>query len=220
MSIHASALQTQLGDLLAQIGPILFYLAVWGLVFVGTALLVGLVIPFITGDSLLFASGIVAASGLGINIWILAIGTGIAAFAGDQVGYAAGRRFGRRLLDKRGGRRTQYLVAKADRFYHLFGWWSMVVGRFIPWGRIFIPILAGAAKMRFIRFATANLVGTLLWAVLITVLGYFAASSPAVKEVSYVIAAVCIAASLIAGLRAWWLDRRSQRAESSTPVGN
>jgi membrane-associated protein len=220
MSIHASALQAQLGDLLAQIGPILFYLAVWGLVFVGTALLVGLVIPFITGDSLLFASGIVAASGLGINIWILALGTGIAAFAGDQVGYAAGRRFGRPLLDKRGGRRTQYLVAKADRFYHLFGWWSMVVGRFIPWGRIFIPILAGAARMRFIRFATANLVGTLLWAVLITVLGYFAASSPAVKEVSYVIAAVCIAASLIAGLRAWWLDRRSQRAESSTRVGN
>lgn len=216
MSIHASALQTQLGDLLAHIGPILFYLAVWGLVFVGTALLVGLVIPFITGDSLLFASGIVAASGLGVNIWILAIGTGIAAFAGDQVGYAAGRRFGRPLLDKRGGRRTQYLVAKADRFYHLFGWWSMVVGRFIPWGRIFIPILAGAAKMRFVRFATANLVGTLLWAVLITALGYFAASSPAVKEVSYVIAAVCIAASLIAGLRAWWLDRRSQRADSST----
>jgi membrane-associated protein len=220
MSIHASALQNQLGDLLVQIGPILFYLAVWSLVFVGTALLVGLVIPFITGDTLLFASGIVAASGLGVNIWILAIGTGIAAFAGDQVGYAAGRRFGRPLLDKRGGRRTQYLVAKADRFYHLFGWWSMVVGRFIPWGRIFIPILAGAAKMRFIRFATANLVGTLLWAVLITVLGYFAASSPAVKEVSYVIAAVCIAASLIAGLRAWWLDRRSQRAESSTQVGN
>ena len=220
MSIHASALQNQLGDLLVQIGPILFYLAVWGLVFVGTALLVGLVIPFITGDTLLFASGIVAASGLGVNIWILAIGTGIAAFAGDQVGYAAGRRFGRPLLDKRGGRRTQYLVAKADRFYHLFGWWSMVVGRFIPWGRIFIPILAGAAKMRFIRFATANLVGTLLWAVLITVLGYFAASSPAVKEVSYVIAAVCIAVSLIAGIRAWWLDRRSQRAEASAPVGN
>jgi membrane-associated protein len=216
VSIHASALQSQLGDLLGQIGPILFYLVVWGLVFVGTALLVGLVIPFITGDSLLFASGIVAASGLGVNIWILAIGTGIAAFAGDQVGYAAGRRWGRPLLDRRGGRRTQYLVGKADRFYHLFGWWSMVVGRFIPWGRIFIPILAGAAKMRFVRFATANLVGTLLWAVLITVLGFFAASSPAVKEVSYVIAAVCIAASLVAGFRAWWLDRRARLA--TTPA--
>lgn len=215
--IHLTSFQTQLDQLLAQIGPILFYLVVWGLVFVGTALLVGLFIPFITGDTLLFASGIVAASGLGVNIWILAIGTGIAAFAGDQVGYAAGLRFGRPLLDKRGGRRTQAFIARADRFYHLFGWWSMVVGRFIPWGRIFIPILAGAAKMRFLRFATANLVGTLLWAVLITVLGYFAASSPAIKEISYAIAAVCIVASVVAGFRAWWLGRRSRREQGTDP---
>ena len=207
-AIHPDTFQAQLGDLLGQIGPILFYLVVWGLVFVGTALLVGLFIPFITGDSLLFASGIIAASGLGINIWILAIGIGIAAFAGDQVGYGAGRRFGRPLLDRRGGRRTRALVARADRFYHLFGWWSMVVGRFIPWGRIFIPILAGASKMRFLRFATANLVGTLLWGVLVTVSGYFAASSPAIKELSYAVAGACIAVSVIAGFRAWWLDRR------------
>jgi membrane-associated protein len=215
--LEATTLQGQLGDLLGQIGPILFYLVVWGLVFVGTALLVGLCIPFITGDSLLFASGIVAASGLGINIWILAIGTAIAAFAGDQVGYAAGLRWGRPFLDKRGGRRTQAFIRKADRFYHLFGWWSMVVGRFIPWGRIFIPILAGAAKMRFLRFATANLVGTLLWAVLITVLGYFAASNPAVKELSYVIAVVCIVASVVAGFRAWWLDRRGRQSQDLRP---
>jgi membrane-associated protein len=162
MSVHLDAFQNQLTGLLGQIGPIVFYLVVWGLVFVGTALLVGLVIPFITGDTLLFTSGIIAASGLGINIWTLAIGIAVAAFAGDQVGYAAGRRLGRPLLDKRGGRRTQAMVARADRFYSLFGWWSMVVGRFIPWARIFIPIFAGAAKMRWARFATANLVGTLL----------------------------------------------------------
>ena len=225
-AIHLSGFQTQLDDLLRQVGPILFYLVVWGLVFVGTALLVGLAIPFITGDTLLFSSGIIAAAvGTGINIWILAIGTGIAAFLSDQVGYAAGRRWGRPLLDRRGGRRTQAMVARADRYYRLYGWWSVVVGRFIPWGRVFIPILAGGARMRFARFATANLVGTLVWGVGITVIGYFAASSPQIKTVSYVIAGVCIAASLVAGFRAWYLDRRvvpepaTDRPATTAPSG-
>lgn len=209
--VHLDAFQNQLTGFLGTAGPVLFYLVVWGLVFIGTALLVGLVIPFITGDTLLFTSGIIAASGLGINIWILCIGIAIAAFAGDQVGYAAGRRVGRPILDKRGGRRTQAMVARADRFYSLFGWWSMVVGRFIPWARIFIPIFAGAAKMNWLRFATANLVGTLLWGVLVTVSGYFAATIPGVKEASYVVAVVCIVASIVFGFRAWWLDRRARR---------
>jgi membrane-associated protein len=76
---------------------------------------------------------------------------------------------------------------------------------------VFVPILAGAARMRFVRFATANLVGALVWGVGITVIGYFAASSPQVKTVSYVIAAVCIALSLGAGIRASYLDRRVTR---------
>jgi membrane-associated protein len=211
-AVHMSALQGQLEGMLTQIGPILFYLVVWGLVFIGTALLVGLVIPFLTGDTLLFASGIVAASGLGINIWVLAIGTGLAAFAGDQVGYAIGRRLGRPYLDKRGGRRTQAMIARTDRFFNLYGWGSVVIGRFIPWGRVFIPIIAGAAKMRFLRFASANLLGTLAWGVGITVIGYFAASSPQVKVVSYVIAIVCIVASLVVGFRAWYLDRRPRNS--------
>jgi membrane-associated protein len=164
VAIHLNEFQSQLSDLLVQIGPVLFYLVVWGLVFVGTALLVGLFIPFITGDTLLFSSGILAAAaGAGINIWVLAIGTGIAGFLSDQVGYAAGRRWGRPLLDRRGGRRTQALVTRADRFYRLYGWWSVVVARFIPWGRVFVPILACAARMRFVRFATANVVGALVW---------------------------------------------------------
>jgi len=207
--IHLAGFQTQLDHLLTQIGPILFYLVVWGLVFVGTALLVGLVIPFITGDTLLFSSGIIAAAaGTEINIWVLAIGTGLAAFLSDQVGYAVGLRWGRPVLDRRGGRRTQAMIARADRYYRLYGWWSVVVGRFIPWGRVFIPILAGAARMGFPRFAAANLVGTLVWGVGITVIGYFAASSPQIKDVSYVIAAVCIVASIVAGVRAWYLDRK------------
>ncbi len=204
----ASAISTQLHDFLVSVGPVLFYLAVWGLVFAGTALFVGVVIPFLTGDSLLFAAGIIAGTASdNINIWILAIGVGIAAFASDQVGFWEGRRFGKPALERRGGAWVRKAVAKTERFYELFGWWSVVIGRYIPWGRVFVPPIAGISRMSYLRFATANLVGALAWGVTITVIGYFAAQNPQIRVLAYVIAGVVIVISVIAGIRAWRLDR-------------
>ncbi|MEJ3405032.1 DedA family protein [Rathayibacter sp. YIM 133350] len=209
--LHASALDSQLTDLIGQVGVVLFYLIVWALVFSGTALFVGVFIPFITGDSLLFASGILAAVQPGLNIWVLALGTGIAAFAGDQVAFLLGRRYGRPYLDRRGGARTQKAIARTEWFYRTFGWWSVVIARFVPWGRVFVPVIAGVGRMAYLRFVTANLVGALAWGVGITVIGYFAASNPQVRVASYVIAAVAILASVLAGIRAWRIDRRERR---------
>ena len=80
------------------------------MVFAGTGLFVGAFIPFITGDSLVFAAGLVAAGAAGthategqVNIWVMAIGVGISAWLGDQVGYTLGRHFGRPYLDNRNG---------------------------------------------------------------------------------------------------------------------
>ena len=212
-SLAASAIDGQLADFLASSGAVLFYLAVWGLVFVGTALFVGVVIPFLTGDSLLFAAGIIAGTANHISIWVLAIGVGVAAFAGDQVGFWMGRRFGKPVLVKRGGAWVRKAVARTERFYELFGWWSVVIGRYIPWGRVFIPPIAGISRMSYPRFATANLVGALAWGVSITVIGYFAASIPEVRVASYLIAGVVIAISVIAGIRAWRLDRRTKSSK-------
>jgi membrane-associated protein len=210
-SLPASSIDGQLADLLAGSGALLFYLAVWGLVFVGTALFVGLILPFITGDSLLFAAGIIAGTVSNhISIWVLAIGVGVAAFAGDQVGFWTGRRFGKPVLTKRGGAWVQKAVARTERFYELFGWWSVVIGRYIPWGRVFIAPIAGISKMSYLRFATANIVGALTWGVAITVIGYFAASNPQVRVAAYIIAGVVIAISLVAGIRAWWIDRQAR----------
>ena len=78
------------------VGPLLFYAVVFGLVFAGTGLFIGAFIPFITGDSLVFAAGLVAAANADvINIFVMVIGVGIAAWLGDQVGYALGRHYGR-----------------------------------------------------------------------------------------------------------------------------
>ena len=209
--IYNSAIEGQLTDFLAQSGAVLFYLAVWGLVFVGTALFVGVVIPFLTGDSLLFAAGIVAGTASNhISIWVLAIGVGIAAFAGDQVGFWYGRRLGKPVLERRGGTWVRRAIAKTERFYELFGWWSVVIGRYIPWGRVFIPPIAGISRMSYLRFATANLLGALAWGVSLTVIGFFAASSPQVRVASYLIAGVVIAVSVVASIRAWRLDRAAK----------
>jgi membrane-associated protein len=202
-----SGLGEDLTRFLDHVGVGVFYLAVWGLVFAGTALFVGVFIPFLTGDSLLFAAGIVAATADGISIWVLAIGVGIAAFAGDQVGFVLGRRLGRPYLDRAGGPRTRRAVARTERFYRLFGWWSVVIARYVPWARVFIPVIAGVGRMSYWRFVTANLVGAVGWGVLITVAGYLAASNPQLRVAAYAVAGLAITASVIAGIRAVRADR-------------
>ena len=194
-----------------QIGPILFVAAVWALVFAGTGLLIGAFIPFITGDSLVFAAGLVAASfPESINIWALSIGIGIFAWLGDQVGYTLGRHFGRPYLDKRQGAIIQSAISNAEKFYQAWGWWAVVIARFIPMARVLIPVIAGIGKMNYYKFFSANLVGAVVWGTGLSLAGYFAASIPFVKDATYILAVLVIAASLVAGIRSWYKNNKSQ----------
>jgi membrane-associated protein len=196
-----------------QIGPILFVAAVWALVFAGTGLLIGAFIPFITGDSLVFAAGLVAASfPETINIWALSIGIGIFAWLGDQVGYTLGRHFGRPYLDKRQGAIIQSAISKAEKFYQAWGWWAVVIARFIPMARVLIPVIAGIGKMNYYKFFSANLVGAVVWGMGLSLAGYFAASIPFVKDATYILAVLVIAASLVAGIRSWYKNNKSKAA--------
>lgn len=193
-----------------QIGPILFYLAVFGLVFAGTGLFVGAFIPFITGDSLVFAAGLVSAAHQdSINIYVMVIGVGISAWLGDQVGYTLGRHYGRPYLDKRKGQWLKRAIERSEQFYVRYGWWSIVVARFVPWGRVIIPALAGISKMNYYKFFSANAVGALLWGSGLTLAGYFTYSIPWVRSMVYVIALVVITLSVIAGVRTWRANRFS-----------
>ena len=190
------------------IGPLLFYTVVFGLVFAGTGLFIGAFIPFITGDSLVFAAGLVAAANADvINIYVMVIGVGIAAWLGDQVGYALGRHYGRPYLDKRQGKWIKNAIAKSEIYYGRYGWWSIVVARFVPWGRVIIPALAGISKMNYYKFFGSNLTGALLWGCGLTLAGYFTYSIPWVRSTVYVIAIVVIMLSLIAGIRTWRANR-------------
>ncbi len=193
----------------SSLGPWLFTATVWALVFAGTGLFIGAFIPFITGDSLVFAAGLVAASSNGnINIWVMAIGVGIFAWLGDQVGFAIGRHFGRPYLDKREGRWIRSAILRSEKLFNAWGWWAVVVARFMPWARVFVPPIAGIAKMNYYKFFSSNAVGAFAWGSGLTLAGFYSATVPAVKTASYAIAGFFIAASVIAGVRVYLKNKR------------
>ena len=204
------AISDEISDWYQHVGPWLFYGIVWALVFAGTGLFIGAFVPFITGDSLVFAAGLVAAGvGSQVNIWVMAIGVGIAAWLGDQVGYTLGRHYGRPYLERRKGEWLRSAIAKSEKFYQSWGWWAVVIARFMPWARVFVPAIAGIARMNYYKFFSANAVGALAWGTGLAITGYYAASIPAVKNASYAIAIFFITASLIAGIRTWVKNRRT-----------
>ena len=207
--IIAAALSGQMDAWLSNYGAFLFYVIVWGLVFSGTGLFIGAFIPFITGDSLIFAAGVLSSGSAEINFVVLSVGVGIAAFLGDQVGFVLGRHFGRPYLDKREGPRIRAAIEKSEKFYADLGWWAVVVARFIPWARVLIPAIAGIARMNYYKFLAANLTGALAWGVGLTLAGYYAVTVPAVKSATYAIATFFIVGSVVAGIRSWLRNRRT-----------
>ena len=182
---------------LSSLAPFLFYIVVAGIVFIETGLLIGFFLP---GDSILFSAGLVAAAHGNINIVILVTAIFLAAFFGDQVGFVIGRVVGRPYLDKKESPRMKRMIVKSEEFYEKYGWWAVVIARYFPWIRTFVPPIAGAAKMNYYKFLSANALGALLWGVGITLAGFYAATIPWVKSSSYAIAAFFITASLISVL--------------------
>jgi len=182
---------------LSTLAPFIFYLVIGAIVFIETGLLFGFFLP---GDSVLFSAGLVAAAHGNINIVILVSIIFLAAFFGDQVGFVIGRVIGRPYLDRKTSPRIQRMIVNAENFYDKTGWWAVVAARFFPWIRTFVPPIAGAAKMNYYKFLSANVLGALLWGVGITLAGYYAATLPWVKSSSYAIAAFFISASLISAL--------------------
>ena len=189
----------------ASIAPFVLYLLIGTIVFVETGILLGFFLP---GDSILFSAGLVAATHGEVNIVILVTVIFIAAFFGDQIGFVLGRLVGRPYLEKHNSPRMQKMIARSERFYEQTGWWAVVAARFFPWIRTFVPPIAGASKMNYYKFLSANALGALLWGVGITLAGYYAATLPWVKTWSYAIAAFFITASLVSALVNYLRHRR------------
>jgi len=146
------------------------YLGIWAVVFAESGLFIGFCLP---GDSLLFTAGLLSSQGI-FNIFTLGFGCFVCAVLGDNVGYATGYRFGRKLFDKEDGWffKKKHLV-KTEKFYGKHGSKAIILARFVPIVRTFAPIIAWIAAMRYRTFIKYNLVGGFIWAIGMTISGYY-----------------------------------------------
>ncbi len=148
------------------------YVLLFVVIFAETGLVV---MPFLPGDSLLFSVGAIAAlPDMGLNIWALMGLMFTAALCGDCVNYTVGRHLGPKVFKGESG---VFLNKKhlhhAKIFYDKHGGKAIIIARFLPIVRTFVPFIAGIGHMKFARFATYSVAGAFLWVLPLTLLGYF-----------------------------------------------
>jgi membrane-associated protein len=171
------------------------YIALFAVVFAESGLFFGFFLP---GDSLLFTAGLFASRGE-LDITVIIIGCVIAAILGDQVGYIFGARVGKRLYSRKDSFffRKEH-IEKTKEFYAKHGKMTLILARFTPIIRTFAPIVAGAADMPYKEFVIYNIVGGLIWAVSMPLLGYYLGTTiPDIDKYLLPIIALIIALSFI-----------------------
>lgn len=146
------------------------YIGLAGIIFAESGVLIGLFLP---GDSLLFTAGFLASQDY-LDIWILVPLMFVSAVLGDNAGYIFGKKAGPKIFEKEDSYffKKEYLT-RAKVFFETHGGKTLILARFIPVVRTLVPILAGVGKMQYRWFMINNLIGALLWAVGITLAGYF-----------------------------------------------
>ena len=187
LAFSLSAAVTALGPewldpqtLLTSLGDIAFWV-VLGIIFAECGLLIGFFLP---GDSLLFITGLFIASGfISINIWLACLLLLTAAIVGNAVGYAIGYKVGPALFRREDSRlfKRQY-VERTHAFFDKYGGRAIILARFVPIVRTFITAIAGVGRMDFRRFMIFSAIGGVIWAVGVTLAGYFLGTIPFVKD--------------------------------------
>lgn len=181
------------------------------IIFAESGLLLGLVFP---GDSLLFTAGLLASQGK-LNVAAVVLGCFVAAFVGAEVGYWLGHRFGPALFRKPDSRifKKEY-VERSREFFERHGAKAIVLARFVPFVRTLAPMLAGIGEMPRSTFLTFNLIGAFLWAIGISVAGYFLGSTiPDIDRYLLPIIGLIIVLSLLFPAIELLRNRRRARAE-------
>lgn len=200
---------------LASFTAVAVYALVWGFLFAECGLLLGFLLP---GDTILFGAGLLAASPRSdVNIVLLVIGSFVAATLGNEVGYRTGRRYGRGWLESRESGRALAQLRRTEVFYDRYGWFSLVLARWIPWVRTFAPVVAGTAAMRHASFTSANVVGALPWAVALPIVGYFAYAFPVLRTIAFSVAGVFITISLVGLVVVLVRDALRRRRPAAAP---
>jgi len=200
LDVHLAAFVQQYG--------VWVYALLFAIVFCETGLVVT---PFLPGDSLLFVVGALAAVG-NMDIFLVMAVLIAAALCGDNVNYWVGRWFGTRLLSKW---INPIYLQKTHNFYARHGGKTIIIARFMPIVRTYVPFVAGLGSMPYGRYITYCVAGALLWVISLCTAGYFFGNIPAVKSNLTVVIIGIVLLSISPGLIAWIRSRKPQDARSA-----
>lgn len=184
------------------------YVGLVALIFAESGLFFGFFFP---GDSLLLTAGLLASRGE-LALWVLLVSLPLAAILGDNVGYWFGKKVGPPIFQRENSllfRRRNLLAAKS--FYDKHGGITIVLARFMPFIRTFAPIVAGAVEMEYRRFVFFNASGGALWAIGITLAGYFVGETvPGIDRYFLLVVALVIIVSALPSLVHLWKEYRGE----------
>ena len=184
-----------IAEWIASLGPLGAYGPIFLIIFIETGVVI---MPFLPGDSLLFTAGFFAADGQGLNLAILLPVVWVAAIVGDQCNYWIGREFGRRIIDSgRVKSMTPERIEKTEAMLDKYGPLAIVLGRFFPFIRTFVPFFAGLGRMHYKKFFFFNVLGGIVWSSVFTLLGYFFGGIPVVQEHFELVIVAIVLISLI-----------------------
>ena len=202
LAVH---LDRHLAAFVAQHG-IWVYALLFAIVFCETGLVVT---PFLPGDSLLFITGALAAAG-GMDINFVMTVLVAAALCGDNVNYWIGRWAGPRVFHYRESRWfSPRHLERTHAFYEKHGGKTIILARFIPIVRTYVPFVAGIGAMPYLRFLSFSIAGALVWVLSICAAGYFFGNLPAVRNNLTIVILAIVLLSISPGIVAWLRHRRS-----------
>jgi membrane-associated protein len=200
-------------------------LVVCFIIFAETGLLIGFLLP---GDTLLVISGLLSHSTdkfphgvFGLNVWVVALLIGLAAFVGGELGYLIGHKGGPAIFErKESGLFSRKNVERTNAFFERFGGLTVILARFVPIVRTFAPVAAGVGHMPWKRYSLYNLIGAVLWGFGLTMFGYVIGYIPPVAEFvkNYIdlILLAAVAGSALVTLWHYLNERRKVRKEASS----
>jgi membrane-associated protein len=189
----------------------------------------GLFFPFLPGDTLLFAMGLfisggkldVVPGGHGVDLVAALVFLSIGAFLGNVAGYEIGRKVGSPLFDRDGRILKRKYLTQTHAFFEKHGSKALVIGRFVPFVRTYVTVVAGVALMDRRRFLVWSGIGAALWVLVVTLLGYFLGSAvPTLASNIDKAMVVILAFSVIPIAYEWWKHRRHSAREQASPSAN
>ncbi len=206
-------LDDKLGEIIRQYGT-LTYLFLFAIIFTETGVVI---MPFLPGDSLLFAAGALAAGTGGLNPWLLFIILSIAAIAGDTVNYWIGNKLGDRAYRGEIKFIKKEHIERTHAFFEKHGGKTIFLARFVPIVRTFAPFVAGASKMTYSYFFSYNVFGGLVWVGIFTFAGYFFGNIPFVQDNFELVIIAILVISVLPMVFEWLKARQeSKNAQKQT----